>query len=135
MPRLSVWCIRIGLVYLAVGLTLGALLLFHKGLPWFPWMWRLLPLHIEMLLTGWTVHLILGVAFWILPRFIDPPKRGNERWVWFALLMFNLGIWLAGLGPLVSASAGIVFSGRLTQAAAAIAFTRNAWPRVKPAGT
>ena len=62
MPRLSVWMIRTALVHLLVGFTLGALLLANKGVPIHPMVWRLLPIHIELLLLGWTLQLALGVA-------------------------------------------------------------------------
>jgi hypothetical protein len=55
MPRLSCWCLRASLLHLLVGFTLGALLLFHKGVPVHPAFWQLLPPHIECLLLGWTL--------------------------------------------------------------------------------
>lgn len=135
MPRLSALCIRIGLVYLAAGFTLGMLMLFNKGIPLGAWPWRLLPAHIEFLLAGWTLHLVFGVAFWILPRFAHGPKRGNERLVWAALALLNAGVWLAGVVPMLGVWPGAVLAGRLCQAGAAVLFTLNAWPRVKPVGT
>ena len=57
------------MLYLALGMTVGALLLFHKGIPLHPALWRWLPPHLEFLLVGWTLQLAMGVAFWILPRF------------------------------------------------------------------
>ncbi len=136
MPRLSVISIRVGLVYLAVGFTLGMLMLFNKGIPLGAWPWRLLPAHIEFLLFGWTAHLVLGMVFWILPRFARPPKRGNERLAWAALILLNLGVWLAGVVPAVwGAAPGAVLAGRLAEAGAAVCLARHAWPRVKPPGT
>ncbi|MFM8320188.1 MAG: hypothetical protein ACKOC5_04660 [Chloroflexota bacterium] len=136
MPRLSVICLRIALLYLAAGFTLGMLMLVNKGLPLGAWAWGLLPAHIELLLSGWTLHLALGVAFWILPRFSRGPRRGDERLVWAALLLLNLGLWLVIAAPALGAAAGkwSVPAGRAAQAAAAAAFARHAWPRVKPAG-
>ena len=96
MPRLSAWFIRTALIYLASGFTFGMLLLFHKGVPLSPWMWRLLPLHVECMLIGWTVQLAMGVAFWILPRF--GALRGNETPVWLAYGLINVGVLAVGLG-------------------------------------
>lgn len=132
MPRLSVWTIRASLVYLALGFTLGGLLLFHKGVQISPVLWILLPAHIEFLLFGWSVQLIMGVAFWILPRFRQAPKRGNEPLAWFSVVLLNFGVWLAGVGPLVSIPHWLPFMGRIAEAAAAIAFAIHAWPRVRP---
>ena len=132
MPRLSCWFIRAALLYLAVGITIGSLILFHKGIPFYPFIWRLLPLHIEFLLFGWTVQLVMGVAFWIFPRFWR--SRGDERPAWLAFGLINLGVWLAGAGLMLGAPAWIILIGRLAEAGAAAAFAWHAWPRVKPPG-
>lgn len=134
MPRLTVLMLRIALVYLALGFSFGGLLLFHKGIPLSPWLWSLLPAHIEFLLLGWTVQLAMGVAFWILPRFSREPKRGDERLAWLAFALLNLGVLLAGVGPLLGAAALLVFLGRAAEAGAALAFAVHAWPRVKAFG-
>ncbi len=134
MPRYSVWAVRAALLYLALGFTLGALLLFHKGIPISGALWAVLPLHIEALLVGWTVQLAIGVAFWILPRFRKPPKRGNERLAWLSFGLLNLGVWLVGLGPLLAPTGPLVLGGRLAEVLAGIAFVLHAWPRVKPPG-
>jgi hypothetical protein len=134
MPRLSRYAIRAALLYLGLGFTIGGLMLFNKGAPFAPWLWHLLPMHIEFLLIGWTAQLILGVSFWILPRFSQRPARGNEAPAWIAFGLLNLGVWLAGVGPLLTSSAAIPFLGRLAEIGAAIAFAAHAWPRVKPLG-
>jgi heme/copper-type cytochrome/quinol oxidase subunit 1 len=134
LPRLTVLMLRIALVYLALGFSFGGLLLFHKGIPLSPWLWSLLPAHIEFLLLGWTVQLAMGVAFWILPRFSREPKRGDERLAWLAFALLNLGVLLAGVGPLLGAAALLVFLGRAAEAGAALAFAVHAWPRVKAFG-
>lgn len=132
MPRLSIWFIRTALVYLAAGVTMGGLILAHKGIPLHPLLWRLLPLHIEFLLFGWIVQLAMGVGFWIFPRFWR--SRGNEKPAWLAFWLLNAGIWLAAVRPLVGLAAGVISLGRLLQAAAVIAFVTHAWPRIKPPG-
>jgi hypothetical protein len=117
---------------LALGFTLGGLILFHKGVPLHPLVWRLLPAHIEFLLFGWTIQLIMGVGFWIFPRFRR--SRGNEWPAWLAFGLVNAGTWLAGLGPTLAAPAIIILLGRLAEAGAVVAFAVHAWPRLKPPG-
>jgi hypothetical protein len=132
MPLLSRWFIRAALVYLALGFTFGGLLLFHKGIPLHPLMWRLLPAHIELLLFGWTVQLAMGVAFWMFPKFGGGTSRGNEKAVWVAFVLLNVGVWLVALTPLLDMPLWLSFIGRLMEAGAAVAFSLHAWPRVKP---
>lgn len=132
MPRLSVWFVRAALIHLALGVTIGGLILAHKGIPLHPFLWRLLPAHIEFLLFGWTVQLVMGVGFWIFPRFRR--SRGDERPAWIAFGLLNLGVWLAALGPTLGISTVVILVGRLAEAGAAIAFAIHIWPRVKPPG-
>ncbi|RME76379.1 MAG: hypothetical protein D6784_06005 [Chloroflexi bacterium] len=132
MPRLSRWFIRAALVNLAVGFTIGGLLLGHKAFPVHPLLWRLFPLHIELLLFGWTLQLIMGVGFWIFPRFWR--SRGNERPAWLAFFLLNAGVWLAGLSPMLSLPPVLLTTGRLLELAAVAAFAVHAWPRIKPPG-
>jgi hypothetical protein len=130
MPRLSVFFVRTALLYLALGFTLGAILLWNKGVPLHPAVWRLLPAHIECLLMGWTVQLALGVAYWILPRWQS--ARGDVRPAWTAFLLLNVGIWLVVIPPWLGWAGGLIAVGRGLEAAAAAAFAVHAWPRVKP---
>lgn len=135
MPRLAVLTIRAALLYLATGFTLGGLLLFNKGLPFYPAIVRVLPAHIEFLLFGWTFQLVIGVAFWIFPRFTREPKRGRVSFAWLSVVLLNLGIILAVVGPLMSASPWLTFFGRVMETGAVLVFAVYAWSRVKPAGT
>lgn len=132
MPRLSVWLVRSALIYLALGFTFGALMLFEKGVPVYPPLLRLLPAHIEFVLFGWTVQLAMGVAFWILPRFEGGASRGDERPAWLAFLLLNTGVWLTGMGAVLDLAPALLLLGRIAEAAAAAAFVVHAWPRIKP---
>ncbi|MEW5957980.1 MAG: hypothetical protein AB1801_09675 [Chloroflexota bacterium] len=79
-----------------------------------------------------TVQLVIGVGFWIFPRFRR--SRGNEKPAWLAFGLLNAGVWLAGLGPTLAAPAFILLLGRLAEADAVVAFAVQAWPRIKPPG-
>jgi hypothetical protein len=135
VPRLSCWFIRASLVYLATGLTLGALLLVHKGIPLHAALWRVLPAHMEFLLLGWTLQLAMGMAFWILPRFQQGRARGNETLAWWAFGLLNGGVCLVGLGWMLGGAGWVPLLGRVIEIAAALAFVAHAWPRVKPFAT
>lgn len=129
MPLLSQLFIRASLLYLAAGFTLGAIMLIHKGIPLHEDVWRLLPIHAEFLLVGWIIQLTLGVAFRILPRFWQPPARGDERGAWLAFFLLNGGIWLVVAGALLTWPAATLL-GRLAEVGAAVAFAVHIWPRI-----
>ncbi len=134
MTRLSVWTVRTSLLYLGAGFFLGALMLTQKGLPFDPALLRLLPLHIEFVLFGWTLQLAMGIAFWILPRFSHEPRYGNQTFGWLAFILLNVGVLCAGLGQWLGAEPFVAWLGRLAEAGAVIFFLGHAWPRVKPIG-
>ncbi len=131
MPRLSRWFTRLALIYLSLGLTLGALLLANKGLPFAAWVWAFLPAHGEFLLLGWMTQFALGIAFWILPRLNAPRPRGDERWTWGAFVSLNAGIWLYVCAPLAPLR-WLPLLGRGLEAVAFLSFAVGNWRRVYP---
>ena len=130
MPALTVYALRIALSYLGIGFTIGALMLGARGVSSSSQLLRLRPLHLELLLIGWTVQLAFGVAFWILPR-RPGLGRGNERLAWGSLLLLNLGVLTVGMGGVLSESPGVLIAGRLAELLAGFAFAAHAWPRVR----
>ena len=99
-------------------------------------------MHIEFLLVGWTMQLAMGVGFWILPRFIRGAARGDERLIWAAYALLNVGVLSAACAPLSGVGFGqwlrgpavISAVGRAAELLAALLFALHAWPRVKPHG-
>lgn len=131
MPRLSAWIVRLSLIYLLVGVLLGALLLAQKGVPYYAPIWAIFPLHTEFLLVGWLLQFAAGVAFWILPRFASGPPRGDERLVVAAFILLNAGILLAASSLMLP---GTLIAGRMIESAALLLFVLASWRRVKPHG-
>lgn len=129
MPRLSQWIIRTAFIYLLLGFTVGALLLWHKGAPLHPALWGWLPAHIEFLLFGWIVQLTMGVAFWILPRYWQKDRRGKEGAVKIAFVLLNVGIWLVVAYSVFQASRMFLLVGRGAEIGAAVLFASHAWGR------
>ncbi|MGH7521214.1 MAG: hypothetical protein ACREMI_08030 [Gemmatimonadales bacterium] len=129
---MSAWFVRGSLCHLVGGFTLGALLLTGKGIPLGSGLWALGALrgaHIEMLLVGWMIQLVMGVAVWIFPRFAvrrAPQRSATTAWLAFALL--NAGVVLVTLGGI------LVAAGRLVEIGAAASFAAHLWGRVSPAG-
>ena len=132
MPKLSVWLVRASLIHMGIGFLFGAMILHHKGVALFDWTWRLLTLHTELMIFGWVMQLVMGVAFFTLPRFSQKPNRYGAvtlGWVSF--------FWLNG-GAIITAVAQwremqtYVFIGRLLVLSAVVAYVVMIWPRVKP---
>ncbi|HET8713592.1 MAG TPA: hypothetical protein VFM23_07910 [Gemmatimonadales bacterium] len=127
MPRVSAWFVRAALCHLVLGFVIGGLLLASKGVPLGFDPWPLRPIHIELLLVGWMIQLVMGVAVWIFPRFVlrlKPQRSAVTAWLAFALL--NAGVLLV--------SAGLLAAGRLVEIGAAASFAIHLWGRVSPAG-
>lgn len=122
MPRVSAWLVRSSLLHLAVGVTIGALLLAGKA-GWPLGGGALVPVHREMLLVGWLVQLALGVGFWILP-----PVRGGairKRPAWTVAVLLNAGVALFLAGSLWGGAGGAGWlraAGRTLEALAVVGF-------------
>lgn len=129
MPELSVKVIRLSLIYMVIGFTIGAVLLINKATNIDPGLWILLPVHIEMVVFGWLLQLIMGVAYWSFPRFFSMPKRGNPRYNWFMIILLNVGIWITIGGELFLPQTLLPFCGRLLEAIGIIGFFILIWKR------
>lgn len=134
MPRLSIWLIRVALLYFGIGFSLGGLMLFNKGVALDSSLWRLWPIHLEFALMGWTVQLAMGVAFWILPRLQRTERYGNTALAWISFGLLNSGVILVAAGSWFSDLERLVLVGRSLELAAVVAFAVYIWPRVKPFG-
>ena len=130
MPPLSRWAVRAAYFNLLLGFTIGALLLANKGIFIHPAIWGWLPAHIELLLVGWIVQLIMGVAFWIAPRFWKAPRRGNETGAWLAIPLLNAGVWLVVLRAFFGGGVWMLATGRVLELTAVIAFSLHLWQRI-----
>jgi len=134
MPRLSIWTIRAALLYFGIGFTLGGLMLFNKGESLDPSVWRLLPIHIEFVLIGWTMQLAMGVAFWILPRLQREDRYGNSVLAWTAFALLNGGILMVTVGEWFDHLTLLTLVGRGMEFVGVISFAIYIWPRIKAFG-
>ncbi len=134
MPRLSIWMIRAALLYFGIGFTFGGLMLFNKGESLDPSVWRLLPIHVEFVLIGWTMQLAMGVAFWILPRLQREDRYGNSGLAWSAFALLNGGIMMVAVGEWFDHLMPLTLVGRVMEFVGVISFAIYIWPRVKAFG-
>ena len=133
MPKLSVWLVRSALIHMGVGFLFGSLILHHKGIPIYDWTWKLLNPHIEFMIFGWTMQFVMGIAFWILPRFSSEPRYGNAIWGWWSFGLLNASILMTAAGTWFNHDL-LSLTGRLGILTAVVLFVRLIYPRVKPLG-
>jgi cbb3-type cytochrome oxidase subunit 1 len=130
MPKPSRWMIRLSLVYLMVGITLGALMFIHKAYPVHQAIWMLLPIHIEITIFGWIIQLTLGTAYWILPRFLEGPSRGDSNLAYLMIGSLNLGIIFVIADVLLSFPLPFDLLGRIFELVAVVLFVSLHWNRI-----
>jgi len=127
MPSVSIWMIRSSLIWFLLTFLTGSVLLLNKGFELTPALWALLPVHYEIALLGWILQFVLGTAYWMFPRFLDGPKRGNRTSAILMVMVLNAGI-------LCSAFAmnheWVIFIGRLFLLMGVILFVGLMWGRV-----
>ena len=153
MPRTSRVFIRASLLYLGVGVVLGALLLVNRWLLQSPVVAALRTSHAEALVAGWLTQFIMGVGWWLfppLPTGLRPntplparrgqEQRGSEALFWATFVCLNIGILLAAVfAPAyrwTSIEAFRVLAGisGIFMLVAALAFVINAWGRIREMG-
>lgn len=139
MPPLTRWFIKTAMVYFILALIAG-LLLTTQGVwdDFFSSAW-LFPAYIHLLVIGWLTMLIIGVVFWMFPKYSRDLPRRSERLGWASYILLNAGLMLRILSEPLSAGAGAPGSlwGILLALAALLlwlggmAFVINTWGRVK----
>jgi hypothetical protein len=131
--------VKTSFAFLLLGLLLGGYVtvevnLRGRGVPW-----PLITAHVHLLLVGFMLMLVFGVATWMFPRpgREDARYRPSLAWVVYGLLTVSTAIRTAG--ELVAALAGargshLAAVGGLGQLAAGVLFVANMWTRVRMPG-
>lgn len=130
MPRVSVWMLRMSFLYLACGVSIGAVLLVSKSLGIASFAWNLLPIHIEFLIFGWIIQFTLGTAYWILPRYLKTKGRGKTLPAIMMVILLNAGILLMVISELFPDYSFYGLIGRSSQLLAVALFIRLHWQRI-----
>lgn len=130
MPTPSRWMIRSSFVYLFLGILLGALMLVHKAYFIHPAIWILLPIHIEITIFGWIIQLTLGTAYYMLPRFLEGPSRGDSTLAYAMIVFLNAGIIFVVADSLLSLAVPLDMIGRIFEMTAVGLFVALHWNRI-----
>lgn len=128
--------VKTSFVFLLVGLGLGGYVTVRVNLGGQAVPWPLITAHVHVLLVGFMLMMVFGVATWMFPR---PPRGASGYRPELATLVYWL---LTGstvvrlLGELDAALAGrrgslLAAIGGLGQVVAALVFVVNMWTRVR----
>jgi heme/copper-type cytochrome/quinol oxidase subunit 1 len=131
--------VKTSFVFLLLGLALGGYITVEVNLRGQAVSWSLITAHVHLVLVGFMLMLVFGVATWMFPR----PARDDGR---YRPGLAQLVYWLLAastvvrvFGELAAAATGgrgslLAALGGLGQVAAAAIFIVNMWTRVRMPG-
>lgn len=137
MPTLSRWFIKAGMLYFVVGSAMSALVLAQPVMGWASSWQALRPVYLHFLFIGWVTQIIIGVAFWMFPKYSKEAPRGDERIGWAVFWLLNVGLVLRGIAePLTVIAPQSAWRWLLPIAALCLllagwGFILNTWSRVR----
>jgi hypothetical protein len=128
MPTVSIVFIRWSLIQLGILSTLGSILLISKATGEYSWWWQFRAIHSEGMWIGWILNLVLGTAWWIMPKRLDFPDKYGFGWIAWLSFGFAQVDWLYRI--FIDANVAPIFI-RLTPFFAMLCFVIGIWPRLK----
>ena len=136
MPPLVRRYLKTAIVFLATGLALGVWMLFARefGLPMPP---RARSAHTHLLLVGFVMFMISGVALWMFPRAAKDDARYRPtlaEWAYWCLVIGTAGRAALELGAGAAAEAPIrlaIVAAGVAQAAGLLLFFVMMLPRIR----
>ena len=70
-----------------------------------PWIGALTPIYFHLFMVGWVTQLIMGVAYWMFPKYSHAQPRGHDTLAWAAYILLNAGLLLrVGAEPALTVS-------------------------------
>ncbi|MGJ3240103.1 MAG: hypothetical protein ACFE0Q_15460 [Anaerolineae bacterium] len=137
MPTLSRLFIKIGMIYFVIGLMIGAVLLIQPIVGWSSNLQVLRPVYLHFLFIGWVTQIIMGVGYWMFPKYSKEQPRGNEKLGWMVLITLNAGLILRAIGEpamVLAPQWGLGWMLALASVCLLLAgwgFIANTWGRIK----
>jgi hypothetical protein len=139
MPVLTRWFVKTSFVYLILELLAGVILGAQAVWPFNPPTAYLFPSYFHLMAEGWITMLIIGVVFWMFPKYTLERPRRSEGLGWSSYILLNLGLLLRIISEPANAVVGAptsIWAIMLTVAAllqwlGGMAFVVNSWGRVK----
>jgi hypothetical protein len=131
--------VKTSFAFLLIGLVVGGYVTVVVNLAGRAVPWPLITAHVHLLLVGFLLTLVFGIATWMFPR----PARDDARYrPWLAWLVYGLltgSTVIRTVGEIIAAVAGtrgstLAALGGLGQLAAGVLFVVNMWTRVRMPG-
>lgn len=117
------WHIAASLFGLAGGMTLGLLLALNRGAGFLGGMTlRLLATHIVLMVGGWVMVLLMGVAYRLIGMFTVSEESLHPRLAWLGFALLVGGVWLLAASALFGLPTSILVTGAGLFFAAQVAF-------------
>ena len=137
MPPLTRLFVKTAFVFLVLALLSGLLITLRPLIAAIPWVSGLTPVYFHLFMVGWVTQLIIGVAYWMFPKYTRAQPRGHDWLAWATYWLLNAGLMLRVVAePALAANPLPLWSWLLVLSAACqwlggMAFVVNTWPRVK----
>ncbi len=135
------WYIRTSVFFLAVGLALGIGMVIQKELNGtFPNQ-QLITAHTHVILVGFVILMIMGVAQWMFPRPLKDDSHYSPDLARYVFYTVSLGVLVRTVAEIVSAfNNGMVWHwgiviGSVLEIVAMIVFFYNNWTRIRATGS
>jgi hypothetical protein len=130
MPKITRYFIKAAMLYFAAGLLTSFLISARKPLNLPLFVDGMTPTYLHMLVVGWITQLIIGVAYWMFPKFSKASPRGDERIGWAVFILLNVGLLLRVIGEPFNIGWMLLISA-IFQLFAIWMFIIVIWPRTK----
>ena len=137
MPPITRTFVKTALVYFVAALIVALLLAARPVLNLPRAIGALSPVYFHLFMVGWVTQLIIGVAYWMFPKYTRALPRGHDWLMWTAYAALNAGLLARLVGEPMQSLHPAPFWGwllvlsALAQWIGGMAFIANFWPRVK----
>lgn len=137
MPPITRLFVKTSLIYLVASFGVGLSLTLRPLAPLPAVVNGLAPVYFHLFMVGWVMQLIVGVAYWMFPKWSRERPRGHDSLALATYWLLNAGLLLrvvAEPAQLVSVWpewGWLVVIAALLQWLAGMTFVINTWPRVK----
>jgi hypothetical protein len=137
MPTLTRLYVKTSLLYLVAALLFALLLALGQAIALPPLLRSAGPVYFHLFLLGWVTQLIMGIVFWMFPKYSREYPRGSVRLALATYVLLNTGLLLRVVGEPARAVdpaplwGWLLVASGLLQWLAGAGFVANTWGRVK----